>query len=145
VTAFWIGIAVSMITGAVVNEFCDISPWLAEKIVRRSAQLWAFPDRDSANELANEWAAVINDAPGKLTKLGHALRFAFGAQWRFQQRRMRGWLGSIERFRAAANSWWQRMTMDPDASTTESARAYALRRSEQVRRNSKKRKRRKKR
>ncbi|MFF5082539.1 hypothetical protein ACFY36_36305 [Actinoplanes sp. NPDC000266] len=81
-TAFWFGVLVSIATGALVNEFCDVSPWLADKIARRAARLWSAGD--SALEV--EWAAVIQDCPGKLTKLFIALRFGAGAASKAQRR-----------------------------------------------------------
>jgi hypothetical protein len=74
-TGFWIGIMISIITGALVNEFCDVSPWIARKVIRRAASLWAGADLDLASAYKAEWAAVVEDCPGKITKLIHATSF----------------------------------------------------------------------
>jgi len=64
--------------GLVVNEFCDVSPWLARKIARWSA-FHRYSDPARAAARAEELAAVINDRPGKLFKLITACGFAAAA------------------------------------------------------------------
>lgn len=64
--------------GLVVNEFSDVSPWLARKLVAWSAGL-RYGDTARADIRAEELAAVINDRPGKLFKLGTGVRFASAA------------------------------------------------------------------
>lgn len=88
-TGFWIGVAASIITGALVNEFCDVSPWLARKLVRRAARRWGTAGSDLAHGYEAEWAAVIEDCPGKITKLTLAMRFFAGAVWRAERGRLR--------------------------------------------------------
>jgi hypothetical protein len=88
VNQVWLVFVIPVLLSLAVNEVCDVAPWLAQKLVRRAARLWAFDDAAQALELGEEWAAIVNDAPGKLTKLGHALRFAGGAVWRFQSQRV---------------------------------------------------------
>ncbi|MEV4281475.1 hypothetical protein [Actinoplanes xinjiangensis] len=78
-TMFLLGVIVSIITGLLVNELCDVSPWMARKIVRWSARMWAHGDPDLVSEYEEAWTAVVDDTPGKLTKLFSALRFAAGA------------------------------------------------------------------
>ncbi|MFI6485182.1 hypothetical protein ACIBH1_45240 [Nonomuraea sp. NPDC050663] len=60
--------------GLIVNESCDISPWLARKLIRRAAYLQSC-DPDDAAGRAEEWIALINDRPGKLFKLATAIGF----------------------------------------------------------------------
>jgi hypothetical protein len=88
VTGFVIGVLVSIVTGAIVNEFCDVSPWLARKTVRRAAALWNTGNRQLAAGYETEWLAVIDDCPGKLTKLFVASRFLAGAFATAERRRL---------------------------------------------------------
>ncbi|MEV5767950.1 hypothetical protein AB0L34_25715 [Micromonospora sp. NPDC052213] len=71
-------IILGIVFGLLVNEVTDISPWLARKLTRWSAYRWTT-DPDTAAGYAEEWAAVIDDRPGKLLKLLTALRFTIGA------------------------------------------------------------------
>ncbi len=67
-------ILLAIITGLAVNECCDISPWLAHKLVRWSAhRRYTSPSR--AEVRAEELAAYIDARPGKLFKLTTALSF----------------------------------------------------------------------
>ena len=61
-----------------VNEFCDISPWAARKLVRWSAHL-RYTDPERAKIRAEELAALIDKRPGKLFKLVTATFFAASA------------------------------------------------------------------
>lgn len=71
-------ILLTIITGLAVNECCDVSPWLARKLVRWSAhRRYAPPAR--AELRAEELAAYIDDSPGKLFRLITALGFAAAA------------------------------------------------------------------
>lgn len=72
----WLQVVLPVALGFAVNESCDISPWLARKMVRRAAAI-RRPDR--AEGLAEEWSAVIEDRPGKLFKLFTALGFLLTA------------------------------------------------------------------
>ncbi|PZF96762.1 hypothetical protein C1I99_16765 [Micromonospora deserti] len=56
----------------------DLSPWLGRKLVAWSARL-RYRDDPRAGVRAEELAAVINDRPGKLFKLGTALGFLSAA------------------------------------------------------------------
>ncbi|MFD8529436.1 hypothetical protein ACFV0L_18650 [Streptosporangium canum] len=67
-------IVLGVILGLIVNEMCDISPWLAKKLVHRAAYL-QFHDSDEAAGQAEEWTAMIDDRPGKLLKLFTAIGF----------------------------------------------------------------------
>lgn len=64
--------------GLLVNEFCDISPWAAKRIVVWSAHL-RYGRSARAEMRAEEHCAVIDSRPGKLCKLLTALVFASGA------------------------------------------------------------------
>jgi hypothetical protein len=64
--------------GLLVNELCDVSPWLARRLVRWSAfRRYADPARAEAR--AEELAAVINARPGQLFKLTTTAGFAISA------------------------------------------------------------------
>lgn len=73
-----ISVVVSIVTGLLVNEFCEISPWCAHRLVRWAA-FRRYADRGRAEMRAEEWLALINDRPGKLFKLITALSFAGAA------------------------------------------------------------------
>jgi hypothetical protein len=72
-------VALSVVTGLLVNEICDISPWLALRMVRRAARLWSVGDHEVAEAYGEEWAAIIADCPGKLSKVVRAAGFLSGA------------------------------------------------------------------
>jgi energy-coupling factor transporter ATP-binding protein EcfA2 len=63
-----------IVAGLIVNECCDLSPWIARKLVRWSARL-RYTDATRAQLRADELAALIDDRPGKLFKLFTALGF----------------------------------------------------------------------
>ncbi|AGZ46711.1 hypothetical protein [Actinoplanes friuliensis] len=90
-TTFWIGIGVSIITGALVNEFCDVAPWLAALMVRLAARLWSVGEHEVAAAYEEEWTAVITDCPGKLTKVIRAAGFLSGAAWKASRCRIGAW------------------------------------------------------
>ncbi len=71
-------IIIGIVAGLVVNEFYDISPWAARKIVIWSARA-RYGRSPRAEVRAEEFAAVIDSRPGKLLKLVTALAFACGA------------------------------------------------------------------
>lgn len=73
-----IELIVTAAMGLAVNECCDLSPALARALVRWSARQH-YRDPVRAAERAEEWAAYINDRPGKLFKLCSALRYAVSA------------------------------------------------------------------
>lgn len=73
------------VLGAAVNEASDVSPWLARRVVPAAARLWA----SSASERAvrsEEWLALIEDCPGKLSKIGLAGSFLCAGAVRLGQR-----------------------------------------------------------
>lgn len=71
-------ILLAILTGLIVNECCDMSPWLARKLVRWSAHRRYTPAA-RAELRAEELAAYIDDRPGRLFKLITALGFAIAA------------------------------------------------------------------
>lgn len=68
-------IVVTVIATLIVNEFTDMCPWLADKLVRWSAYR-RYPDRNRAETRAEELAALIRARPANLLKLITALGFA---------------------------------------------------------------------
>jgi hypothetical protein len=88
--------------GLLVNEFCDVSPWAAKKIVNWSTRL-RYGVSTRAEIRIEELCAVIESRPGKLLKLATALAFAFGATRAYLQRQMTLWL-----FKWAVRGSWRR-------------------------------------
>lgn len=88
-TGFWKGVAISVVTGAVVNELSDLAPWMASRVVRRAAALWTWSDPQSRATQMEEWEAVIDARPGKLLKLVTASWFLVGAVLAAPHRRIR--------------------------------------------------------
>lgn len=68
----------SILLGGLAIELSDVGPRLARRIVRRAARWWS-PDPDDAADHAEEWAALVDERPGKLRKLGTASAFFAGA------------------------------------------------------------------
>ncbi|MEU5694616.1 sugar transferase [Actinosynnema sp. NPDC020468] len=68
----WLGFLGTVALALVVNEFGELSPWLARKVVRWAAGI-RYPDR------VEELEAVLEDRPGKLFKLVTALGFGCAA------------------------------------------------------------------
>jgi hypothetical protein len=67
----------AVVLGALTNELCDLAPWLARRILRRAARIEAST-RDEARLIADEYLMLLEDVPGKFSKLVFALgRFAF--------------------------------------------------------------------
>ncbi|MFI6886780.1 hypothetical protein [Streptosporangium canum] len=71
-------VILAIIGGLVVNECCDLSPWVARRIVAWSARL-RYGKSQRSEIRAEELAAVIDSRPGKLFKLITALLFVTGA------------------------------------------------------------------
>jgi hypothetical protein len=69
------GIVAAVIVTLIVNEFTDLCPWLADKLVRWSA-FRRYRDRERAETRAEELAALIEQRPGHLLKLFTATSFA---------------------------------------------------------------------
>jgi hypothetical protein len=71
-------ILIGIILGLLVNECCEVSPWLARNLVRWSARRrYANPRR--AEIRAEELVGLIDARPGKLFKLVTALGFVITA------------------------------------------------------------------
>lgn len=71
-------ILLGIILGLAVNESCDLSPWLAKKVVRWSARM-QYGKSERAKIRAAELVSLIEERPGKLFKLATALGFAIAA------------------------------------------------------------------
>jgi hypothetical protein len=71
-------LALAVVLGLIVNEICDVSPWLARRLVRWSARL-RYQDASRAQLRAEELTALINERPGKLLKLCTGAIFALSA------------------------------------------------------------------
>lgn len=64
-------ILIGLVLGAVVNEACDVSPWLARRLLRWSAH--RISDADMAERYEEEWLSLLDERPGKLLKLTFAV------------------------------------------------------------------------
>ncbi|MFD6697460.1 hypothetical protein ACGFI5_00270 [Micromonospora tulbaghiae] len=83
-------IAVSVVFGLAVNELCELSPWLARRLLPFAARMWTR-DAESRAAYAEEWQAIIEDRPGKLFKLATAFTFLVGGAWRSAPRLASRW------------------------------------------------------
>ncbi|MEU4338390.1 hypothetical protein AB0F59_27665 [Micromonospora lupini] len=90
-----------VIASLVVNEMTEVSPWAARKLVRWSAYRWSA-DPDIAARYAEEWAAIIEERPGKLFKLFTAMRFTIGAAGRTAPRMFATFRQNADRYLTAA-------------------------------------------
>lgn len=68
------GVFLAIALSIVANEMCDLSPWLAVRLVALAARLQYGPS-PRAEERGEDFAAYINDRPGKSFKLLTALGF----------------------------------------------------------------------
>jgi len=68
VTQFWLVVGIPVILGLIVNEVSDLSPWLARKLLAYAAFRWAAGEDARFVTLHEEWAALIDDCPGKSPK-----------------------------------------------------------------------------
>ncbi|MFG1992369.1 hypothetical protein ACGFJ7_20550 [Actinoplanes sp. NPDC048988] len=68
----------AIVVGLFVNEFGELSPWLARHLVNWAAYRWTADPRDAA-DLSREWQGIIDQRPGKLFKLFTAAGFASSA------------------------------------------------------------------
>lgn len=71
-------VVVGIVVGLVVNECCDVSPWLARRLVRWSARR-RYRNPRRAEVRAEELVGLIDLRPGKLFKLITALGFVVTA------------------------------------------------------------------
>jgi membrane protein YdbS with pleckstrin-like domain len=88
-------ILLAIVLGLIVNEMSDVSPWAARKMVRWSAQV-RYGDTPRREIRAEELAAVIDERPGKLFKLGTATRFLSAALAARARRVISGDSGEVE-------------------------------------------------
>jgi hypothetical protein len=66
--------------GAFTNELCDLAPWFARQILKHAARIEACT-RDEADLIYAELVAILEEKPGKLSKLGWSLgRMAYAAR-----------------------------------------------------------------
>jgi len=72
-------IVVTVVATLVTNEFTDLCPWLAGKLVRWSASYRYATDPGRAEVRAEELAGLIDSRPGHLFKLLTALGFVAAA------------------------------------------------------------------
>jgi hypothetical protein len=75
-----------VVSALLINEFSDVCPWLARKVVRWSARV-QYADRDRAQMREEELEALVDARPGKLFKLLTAAWFGVVA--------VRSWLRII--------------------------------------------------
>lgn len=68
----WWGLVAAVVLGLIINECGELSPWLAQKLVRWAARV-RYPTR------VEELSALIAERPGKLFKLVTASGFACAA------------------------------------------------------------------
>jgi hypothetical protein len=67
-------ILLGVLIGLLINECCEVSPWVARRLVRWAARRrYANPTR--AEVRAEEHVTLIDDLPGKLFKLVTAVSF----------------------------------------------------------------------
>ncbi|KAA9375200.1 hypothetical protein F5972_27875 [Microbispora cellulosiformans] len=71
-------IVLGILLGLVVNEFCDVSPWLARIVIRWSADI-RYKNAPRQQMRADELVALIEERPGKLFKLLTAAGFLVSA------------------------------------------------------------------
>jgi hypothetical protein len=102
----WVsGFFAAVIIPLLVNEFADLCPWLAERLIRGAVRL--LP-KEHQERYRQEWHAEIYVVPGKLTKLaaaisilvraptvGHVLQTQPDVLERVQQWLVRIWLGVL--------------------------------------------------
>lgn len=69
----WLLVA-GCVLGLVGNEFLEVSPWLARRLLPHAARLWT-DDTDRREVLTEAWLAIIEERPGKLLKLLSSLAF----------------------------------------------------------------------
>jgi DNA-binding transcriptional MerR regulator len=67
--------AFAIVSGLLINECCDISPWLAVRLMRWAARLRYRGATERATVRSEELAALIQDRPGNLFKLLTAIGF----------------------------------------------------------------------
>jgi hypothetical protein len=71
-----VAVTLGVVASLIANEFCDVSPWLSEKIIRWSARLRYSRDPERAAVRSEELAALLEERPGNLFKVFTAVGFA---------------------------------------------------------------------
>jgi DNA-binding transcriptional MerR regulator len=71
--------AFAIISGLLVNECCDISPWVAVRLMRWATRLRYRGAAERATVRSEELGALIQQRPGNLFKLLTAMGFALHA------------------------------------------------------------------
>lgn len=84
-----LSIVISVVVGLAINEYADFAPWGARKLAGRAARRMYADNAERAKIRAEEWAAVIDDRPGKLFKLASALCYSIAAEFVVVHRRAR--------------------------------------------------------
>lgn len=74
----WWEVTLTVLLGLLVNECCDVSPWLARRLVRWSARR-RYGNSARGDTRAEELVALIDDRPGKILKVLTATGFAVTA------------------------------------------------------------------
>ncbi|MFI6483754.1 hypothetical protein ACIBH1_37915 [Nonomuraea sp. NPDC050663] len=87
-------IFLGVLLGLLVNETCEVSPWLAKKLVRRAAYLQLRDPKEAAGR-AEELTGLINDRPGKLFKLATAVAFRASGVVVASRYAINGWVRTI--------------------------------------------------
>lgn len=82
-------IVIGLVMGLIINEVTNVSPWLARRVVKWSAQV-EYAGTGFAEIREEELQALINERPGNLFKLGTSLRFAAAAAAKYARRRIWG-------------------------------------------------------
>jgi hypothetical protein len=94
--------AFAIVLGLLVNECCELSPWVAVRLVRWAARLRYSDTPERAAIRGEELTALVNDRPGKLFKLLTALGFTLRAltttALRTAPRKLRRLAASARRF-----------------------------------------------
>jgi hypothetical protein len=84
--AFWATVSAFLVSGA-TNEFCDIAPWLAKRVLRRAARIEAA-NQDEESLILDELLALLDEVPGKISKLVWSLG-RLGFSWRFAAKKFK--------------------------------------------------------
>jgi hypothetical protein len=99
----------AIVVPLLLNEFTDVSPWLARKLICRAVRRLPEQDRPRWQE---EWLGEFEERPGRLLKLLWALSLLWGAG---EMGRMLGSPPVSEALRARMRAAWQRLRFGPKA------------------------------
>jgi hypothetical protein len=129
VKQLWLVVVIPIVLGLLTAEALELAPSLARRLVLRASRWWAGNDHDRAAVLSEEWAALINECPGKLTKLLRATAFAAAGAWRVQVRftgRLFGRLGGLAKAWRGQTASAKLATIGGAAGTTAGFASLAL-------------------